>query len=344
MRISLSQIAQAVGGETIGDDSVIITGINSLDAAGPGDISFFADRRYKEGLKKTRALALMVPEESRIFNGPQVVVSDPRLAYVRVAGLFAAAVPEYPGISKKAVVSDTSHIGKNVSIYPMAYVGEEAVLGDNVILFPGVFIGDSVRVGSRTVVFPNVSILKDCIIGNDVTIQAGTVIGSDGYGYVRDGSVSVKIPQLGIVQIDDHVEIGANNCIDRAALGKTWIGQGVKTDNLVHIGHNVVIGENTLVVAQVGVSGSTRIGRDVIIGGQVGIIDHLEIGDGVMIGPQTGVTKDIPQGEVVMGYTQMPLRLFLKTTSLVRRLPEFNMRLRDLEKKIAALENQSQKE
>ena len=158
------------------------------------------------------------------------------------------------------------------------YVGKEAVIGDDIVLFAGVFIGDRVKIGNRTVVYPNVSILEDCVIGNDVIIHAGTVIGSDGFGFVQDGTTSVKIPQIGIVQIDDNVEIGANNCIDRAALGKTWIKKGVKTDNLVQVAHNVVIGEDTIVVSQAGIAGSVSIGRQVIIGGQVGISDHVDIG------------------------------------------------------------------
>ena len=343
-RIPLKKIALAVDGKIIGDEDLIITGINSLGAAVQGDITFFADKRYKAGLENTGASALIVREENNVFKGAQVVVSDPKLAYVRVAEFFATAISRYPGISERAFVSETSCVGKNVSIYPLVYVGEKAVIGDDVILFPGVYIGNEVRIGSGTVVYPNVSILERCVIGKNVIIHAGTVIGSDGYGYARDGAVSVKIPQLGIVRIEDHVEIGANNSIDRAALGKTWIGRGVKTDNFVHIAHNVVIGENTIIVAQVGISGSTQIGKNVIIGGQVGIIDHLKIDDGVMIGPKTGVVQDIAKGEVVMGYTAMPHKLFLKTAALTRQLPDLYNRLRTVEKRLKEMDKESEKE
>jgi UDP-3-O-[3-hydroxymyristoyl] glucosamine N-acyltransferase len=260
------------------------------------------------------------------------------LAYAKVASIFAPPVPRYPGISEQAVLHDSTRIGKNVSIYPLVYVGEEALIGDGVIMFPGVFIGDRVKVGNGTIIYPNVTILHDCQIGKNVIINAGTVIGSDGFGFVRDGAVSVKIPQIGMVQIDDDVEIGANSCIDRAASGKTWVKRGVKTDNFVHVAHNVIIGEDTIVVAQVAISGSVHIGRQVIIGGQVAISDHVEIGDRVMIGSQSGVPKSIPSGEVVSGTPAMPHRLWLKTSGIIRRLPQFSEHLRDLEKRVAELE------
>jgi UDP-3-O-[3-hydroxymyristoyl] glucosamine N-acyltransferase len=338
LEISLKKIAQAVGGKIIGDDSLIITGVNSLDAAGPGEMSFFADRRYKEALKKTKASAVIIAKESDLYNGSQVVVSNAELAFAVATRLFAPPVPRYSGISDQAFIHENSRIGKGVSIYPMAYVGKDAVIGDETILFSGAFIGDRVKVGNRAVIYPNVTILQDCLIGNDVIIHAGTVIGSDGFGYVRDGSKSVKIPQIGIVQIDDHVEIGANNCIDRAALGKTWLKRGVKTDNLVQVAHNVIIGEDTIVLGQAGISGSVHLGREVIIAGQVGIVDHMEVGDRAVVGPRAGVAKPILPGEVMSGTPAMPHRLWLKTSVLIRQLPQLNKRLRDLEKKIEELE------
>jgi len=343
LQLSLSEIAGIVDGKVVGDDLMVVNGINSLDAARPGEISFFSDTRYKESLADTKASAIIVLKETNLFDGPQVVVANPVLAYSKVAGLFAASVPMHPGISDQAIVHESSSIGKDVSIYPMAYVAEEAVIGDSVILFPGVFIGNRVKIGKRTVIFPNVTILHDCLIGNDVIIHAGTVIGADGFGFTRDGPDIVRIPQIGFVQIDDEVEIGANNCIDRAAMGRTWIQRGVKTDNLVQIGHNVVIGEDTLVVAQAGISGSVNIGREVVIGPQVGLKDHIDIGDRVMIGGQSGVAKSISPGQVVTGYPAIPHRLWLKTAGLVSRLPEINERLRHFEKRVAEMEERLEK-
>jgi len=337
LELSLSKIAKMVDGKVIGNGGVMITGMNSLDSATTGELSFFLNPRYKKSLRESRASAVIVPAENDLFKGPQVVVSNPELAYARVAGLFLKPVPGYTGTGERACVHESAHIGNDVSLYPGAYVGKDVAIGDHVILFPGVFIGDRVRIGDRVVIYPNVTILQDCLVGNDVIINAGTVIGSDGFGYVRDGSASVKIPQLGIVQIDDHVEIGANNCIDRAALGKTWIKRGVKTDNLVQVAHNVVIGEDTIVVSQTGISGSVHVGREVVLGGQVGISDHVEIGDRAMVGSQSGIAKSIAPGDVVSGSPSMPHRLWLKTAALITRLPLFNERLGKLEKKLEKL-------
>ena len=344
MEITLERIAELVGGEVLGNKGFIITGINSLDDAGPSELSFFADRRYREVLKKTKAGAILISRDDRSFKGPQVVVSNPELSYAKVAAVFAPPLSRYPGVSQGAVIHENSLIGKDVSIYPLVYVGEGAEIGDQTTIFPGVFISKGVKIGKRSLIYPNVTILRNCLIGNDVIIHSGTVIGDDGFGFVRDGASSVKIPQTGIVQIDDHVEIGANNCIDRAALGKTWIKRGTKTDNLVQVAHNVVIGEDSIIVAQAGISGSCHIGREVIIGGQVGTVDHIEIGDRAMIAPQTGVMKSIPPGEAVSGTPAISHRLHLKVTSLTRRLPEFNQRLRDLEKKMEELEKQLEKD
>ena len=327
-----------VGGEVIGDDRVLITGIHSLLEASPGEISFLSDPRYKESLKETKASAILVSAFTDLYAGPQVVVSNPALAYARVATLFAPPPPRFSGKSEKAFIHKSARIGEDVSIYPFVYVGEEAVIGDHTTLYAGVFVGDRVRIGNGTVIHPNVSILHDCVIGNEVIIHAGSVIGSDGFGFVRDGKINVKIPQIGHVQIDDQVEIGANNTIDRAALGKTWIKRGVKTDNLVQVAHNVVIGEDTVIVAMAGISGSVDIGREVVIGGQVGINDHVKIGDRVMIASQSGVAKSVASGQVVSGTPSMPHRLWLRTTRVIPRLPEMVDRLRRLEKKVEELD------
>jgi len=337
LEFSVREIADQAGGTVRGDDRVVITGIASLAEACPGQISFFADPRYKELLKNTKASAILMAEPDTGFKGSQIIVRNPALAYAKVAALFASP-PRFVGVSERAFISENAVIGANASIYPLTYIGEEVVIGDNVILFPGVFIGDRAKIGNETVLYPNVTIMNDCVIGREVIIHAGTVIGSDGFGFVRDGSVNVKIPQMGTVQIDDHVEIGANSCIDRAALGKTWIKRGVKTDNLVQIAHNVVIGEDTLLVAQAAIGGSVCIGNQVVIGGQVGIRDHLRVEDRAMIGSQSGVAKSLGAGEIVSGSPAIPHRLWLKTSALIPHLPDFVARLRRLEKRLDDLE------
>ncbi len=344
MSLTLKDIAERVGGSVKGDALVPIRGINSLLEAREGEISFLAGSRFKEQLRKTKASALFVKEPTSLYKGPQVVVPNPYLAYARVATMFAPAIPRYPGISKEAIIEQGTRLGDKVSIYPLVYVGKDSVVGNNVILFPGVYIGDRVTVGDETVIYPNVTVMSDCVIGRGVIVHAGTVIGSDGFGFTKNGDVNVKIPQTGIVEIEDNVEIGANNAIDRAAFGKTLIRKGVKTDNLVQIGHNVVVGENTIIVAQVGISGSTRIGNRVVLGGQVGLVDHIEVGDGAMIGSKSGVVQSIPAGEVVTGIPTMPHRLWLRTRALIRRLPEYSERLKVLENKVRNLERQRKTE
>ena len=338
MKIDLKRIAELVGGTVLGDDKLLIKGISSLALADEGDISFFTGSRLKDQIKETKASALIVREAGNIYKGSQIIVRDPYLAYAKVAAMFAPPVPRFDGISEKGIIEQDAKIGKDVSLYPFVYVGRKSLIGNHVTLFPGVYIGNRAEIGDGTVVYPNVTIMPDCIIGKNVIIHGGTVIGSDGFGYARDGDVNIKIPQVGIVEIEDEVEIGANNTIDRAAIGKTIIRRGVKTDNLVQIGHNVVVGENTVIVAQVGIAGSTKIGKNVIIGGQVGFADHVEVGDRVMIGAKSGVSHSIPAGEVVSGIPTMPHRLWLKTRGIIKKLPLYLERIKTLENKVKDLE------
>jgi len=343
MPLTLKQIAEIVKGQLKGKEDLYIVGINSLELAQPGEISYFGDKRYKHLVSKTKASALFVSEETDLFKGAQIIVPNPALALAKIATYFLDAPSRYPGISEYTHIGKNTEIGENPSVYPFVYIGNNVKIGDNVTIFSGVFIGNNVRIGNNTIVYPNVSILDDTIIGKNVIIHSGTVIGSDGFGFERDGEVHVKIPQKGFVQIDDDVEIGAGNCIDRATFGKTWIKKGVKTDNLVHIAHNVVVGENTLIIAQAGISGSVMIGKNVIIAGQVGIVDHVEIGDQSIIGPQSGVPKSIPAGSVFSGTPAMPHPLFLKTSALIQRLPEIHKKLLEIEKKIKKIEKEREK-
>lgn len=337
-KLTLKEIADAVGGEIHGDEKVAIKGLQPLDQASDGDISFYLDPRYKESLDKTRASALILGSRIKSYKGSQVIVSNPGLAAAKVASLFASSQESFKGISEQAIVHKSAKIGKNPSVYPLVFLGKDVVIGDNCILHPGVFVGDRVKIGDNTLISPNVTIMHDCNIGNNVIIHGGTVIGSDGFGYIRDGEKNIKIPQTGTVQIDDHVEIGASNTIDRATFGRTWIQAGVKTDDQVHIAHNVVVEEDTIIVAQAAIGGSAHVGKGVVIGGQVAVADHVHIGERAMIGSQSGVAKSVKTGDVVSGTPTMPHRIWLKTSSLIPRLPHFNDRLRKLEKRLEALE------
>jgi UDP-3-O-[3-hydroxymyristoyl] glucosamine N-acyltransferase len=221
---------------------------------------------------------------------------------------------------------------------PFVAIQDNVTLGNRVRLHPNVVIGDDVTIGDDVQIYPNVTVLDRCRIGSRVTIQAGTVIGSDGFGFAPDGKVYHKILQTGIVQIDDDVEIGAGNTIDRATFGRTWIQKGVKTDNLVHIAHNVTVGENTVLVAQVGISGSVKIGKHVVLAGQAAVAGHLEIGDDVIVGGRGGVSKSIPSGQIVSGAPHMPHRVWLKVQRIIPRLPELKKKIEDLEKRLKKIE------
>lgn len=338
MAYSLKAIAELLNGSIEGDEDITIKGVNSLELAEEGEISFYYDPRYKENLSKTKASAIIVSKPEPSFKGTQIIVKSPALAFARLMSLFSKDKRPEPYIHKMAVIDETANIGKDVTIYPFVFVGRDAIIGDESVLYPGVYIGDGARVGKKNILHPNVVILDKCITGEHVIIHAGTIVGSDGFGYVKDGRLNLKIPQRGIVRIDDNVEIGSNCSIDRATLGITWIKSGVKMDNLIQIGHNVIIGENTIIVAQTGISGSVNVGSDVIIGGQVGISDHVSIGNRVMIGSQSGVARSIPEGEVVSGTPTMPHRRWLKVSRLVERMPEFIERLRYLEKRLKEIE------
>jgi UDP-3-O-[3-hydroxymyristoyl] glucosamine N-acyltransferase len=331
VEISLNEIADRTGGKIYGDGSVIITGVSSLENARPGCLSFFTDRRLEDAASATQASALIVAKPTPVFEGPQLAAENPLLAFAKTATVFAAPPKAFPGISEAASVDPTAELGAEVSIYPGVFVCAGARVGDRTILYPGVFVGENASIGSDTVVYPNVSIMKDVAVGDRVILHAGVVLGADGFGFVRDGASSFKIPQLGTVRIEDEVEIGANSCIDRAALGETVVGRGVKMDNLIQVGHNVTIGEGSIVVAQAGISGSVRIGRNVVMGGQVGVADHLEIGDRAMVGSQSGIIKSVAPGEAVSGTPAIAHRRWLRSASLTARLPELVERLKRLE-------------
>jgi UDP-3-O-[3-hydroxymyristoyl] glucosamine N-acyltransferase len=335
MQLSLGQLAQLVGGVLEGPAERMVSGIKGINEAGPSDVTFLANLKYAPALAQTRAGVVLVSQEQPVPAGLAVIrVKNPYLAYAQLL-TEATRRPYVPlGVHPRAVVEDSARLGEGCSVHALAYVGPEVELGQRVVLHPGVYLGAGARVGDDTVLHPNVVVYQGCLIGRRCIIHAGTVIGSDGYGFVPDGQRHFKIPQVGIVQIDDDVELGASNTVDRAATGRTWIQSGVKTDNMVHIAHNCVIGANSLLVAQVGISGSTTLGQSVVLGGQVGVAGHLKLGDGVMVGGGSGVAQDLEPGAVVSGYPVMPHRLWLRTRGLVKRLPELFKRVKDLESRL----------
>jgi UDP-3-O-[3-hydroxymyristoyl] glucosamine N-acyltransferase len=342
MSFLLSEIAQWVNGELIGDPECEIEDAGPIDTAGAHQITFAEKGPSLKRVASTRAEAVLVPREFADAAVNLIRVSNPRLAFATVLEKFHPTKRPAPGIHPSAVLGEGCRTGNQVSIGPGVVLGDRVVLGNNVVLHPLVVIGDDVVIDDQTTVHPHAVILERCRIGRRVIIHAGTVIGSDGYGFVQDAGRHYKIPQIGIVQIDDDVEIGANNTIDRASFGKTWVQTGVKTDNQVHIAHNVVVGEHSLLIAQVGIAGSTTIGHHVILAGQAGISGHITIGDRAIVGPQTGVAQSVPDKQIVSGgINAMPHRTWLRLQPILPILPELHKKVKALENRLEQLEKHS---
>lgn len=340
MQKTLRELAEYVGGNVVGDDTLVISAVSGIEDAGPGQITFLANPKYRAKLQETGASAAIVSHGVDIPGIAVIQVTNPYLAFARILTLFARKKHPPAGVHETCIVGQETVLGKDCAIGAHVTIGNYVKIGDRTILYPGVVIGDSVTIGDDTILYPNVSILEDVCIGNRVIIHSGTVVGSDGFGFAPDGNRYYKIPQIGTVVIEDDVEIGANVALDRAALGKTHIQQGVKIDNLVQIAHNVVIGEHSVIVSQVGISGSTKIGKHVTLAGQVGLVGHIQIGDNVMIGAQSGVTKSVPENTILSGSPAVNQRLWKKSQVSLLKLPEALKTLRALQRKIQDLEEQ----
>jgi UDP-3-O-[3-hydroxymyristoyl] glucosamine N-acyltransferase len=282
MNKKLKELAQWVEGTVVGDGEIEISGVASIEEARQGQITFISNPKYLPHLSKTQASAVIVSKEVTQADKPLLCVTDPQSAFAKVLALFSLKPYQPKGIDPKAWISPTARLGKDVTVYPFVYVGDRCSIGDRVTFYPGVFVGEDSAIGEDSILYPNVSVYPGTIVGKRVILHGGAVVGGDGFGYVKEGKRNVKIPQVGTVEIEDDVEIGANTTIDRATLGKTIIRRGVKIDNLVMVAHNVVIGEDSILVAQVGVAGSTKIGSNVTLAGQVGVAGHIEIGDNAM--------------------------------------------------------------
>lgn len=343
--ISLQKLAELVGGVVVaGAPETQITGLNSISDALPGDITFLGNARYLPALKSTRATAALVPPElpdSEVPAGLALIrVANPTLAFSSVIRWFGPpSLAFVPGVHPSAVVAASAVFDpQKVSIGALAVIEDGVVIGDGTIIQPGVYLGRGAKLGVDCIIHANVSIKDRCILGNRVMIHSGSAIGTDGFGYEVVKGRHQKIDQVGIVQIDDDVEIGSCTTVDRARFGRTWIGEGTKIDNLVQIAHNCVIGKHCIIVAQTGISGSCRIGNYVTMGGQVGVAGHLEIADQTTFLAKSGITKNIPLAGAYTGFPARPLAEGRKMLSLPARIPELIDRIRDLEKKLAALE------
>src|SRR3990172_3475336 len=338
MEKTLKELADLVGGEVAGNASILIKGVAPLESAAEGDITFITSPKYAHLLKTTAASAVIAPPEMKVEDKDLIVSRNPQLAHAKILTLFNSRPYMAKGIDKRAYIGRRPKISDTVNIYPFAYIGDDVEIGERTVVHPGAFVGNGCIIGSDVAIYPNTTIMDRCIVGNRVIIHAGVVIGADGFGFARDGKRHYKIPQTGIVQIDDDVEIGANTTIDRAAFGKTWIKKGTKIDNLVQVAHNDVIGEDCILVAQSGIAGSCKLGSNVILRAQVGVGDHINIGDNVMVAGQAGVTSDIPDNQVMSGYPTIPHREWLKASLTFPHLPEMRKSINELKKKVAELE------
>jgi UDP-3-O-[3-hydroxymyristoyl] glucosamine N-acyltransferase len=344
---TLGELAGYVGGTVIGDDRIVIRKVASIEEAGPSDITFLANPRYQRFLVSSGASAVIVGR-GVISDGPSrpglgyLEAADPYVAFAKILQLFSPAPSYSKQVSPQAHIDPTADLKAGVTVFPHVFVGGGVHVGTSTVLYPGVFLGERVWVGQDCVLHPNVVVRDGCRIGNRVVLHPGVVIGSDGFGYAGEDDQRVKIPQVGIVEVEDDVEIGANTTVDRATLGRTLIGRGAKIDNLVQIAHNVVVGENSVIAAQAGIAGSTRIGRDVMLGGRVGIINHLTIGDGARIGPGSGILRSVPPGVMrSSGLDAAPHRDWLKVITLLPQLARLWTTVRHLEKKVSALTKSS---
>ena len=337
MDVTLDDLARLVGGKVTGDGKTVIRAVNGIREAGPGDITFLANSKYAPLLAATKASAVIVADGTPAPI-PTLSVRNPDLAFGKVAEHFGGASPRPPaGVHPTAVVSPKATLGKNVSIGAGTVVEDGASIGDNSVLYPQVYVGTEATVGPDTLIYPQVVVRERCRIGARVILHSGAVIGSDGFGYATDKGVHHKIPQVGIVVVEDDVELGANVTVDRARFGRTVIGKGTKIDNLVQIGHNVVLGQGCLLVSQAGIAGSTRLGNYVVMAGQSGLIGHLDIGDGAIITAQSGLTKDVPAGAVMSGSPASDRRTHLKELAALSKLPEALQEIRKLRQEIEEL-------
>jgi UDP-3-O-[3-hydroxymyristoyl] glucosamine N-acyltransferase len=340
-RLRLGDIHQAIGGECLGSPETVVSGVSNIEEAGPEDLTYVAADRYIPAALQSRAAAFVVHRQVQELHRPQIVVSQPAYAFARLTQQFFTTPYKPRGIADQIAQGTGVHIGPDPSIWPFVTLGDRVTLGARVTLYPGVFIGDDARIGDDTVLFPNVTVMDRCRIGSRVRIHSGTVIGSDGFGYVQQGGIHHKVPQLGIVVVEDDVELGANVAVDRATFGQTVIKRGTKVDNLVQIAHNVTVGEDSVLVAQVGIAGSSTVGHHVVIGGQAGVGDHLQIGDRTMIAARSGVSHSLEAGQIVSGNPAIPHTTSLRALTVIPRLPELRQQVRDLERRVRALEEKT---
>lgn len=344
MEFSAQQIAKILNGRIVGDPNATVTNLSRIEEGGKGTLSFLSKPQYQHYIYETAATVVVVSEELQLEKPVKdtctlIYVANAREAFSQLLALYMQIHEKKSGIHPSAVVSSTARIGADVYIGPNVSIGENSSIGRNCKIHPGVVIEDNVSIGENTSLYSNVSVYHSTCIGNHCTIHAGTIIGGDGFGFEPNKENTYnKIPHIGNVIIEDHVEIGCNTTIDRATLGSTIIRKGVKLDNLIQVAHNVEIGENTVIASQTGIAGSTKIGRNCLIGGQVGIVGHIHIADGVKIAAQSGIGQSITkENEIVQGSPAFPIGDYKRSFILFKNLPDLNFRIKELENLVKEL-------
>lgn len=339
--MKIKEICLLLNGRLEGNPELEIHGVNGIEEAMEGEITLLSHKKYLGKLGNSKCSAVIAPLGTNLeIDKAAIYVKNPHSAFAKLLGIYYPPKEEAPHISRQAAISKSAVLGKGVKIYPLAFVGDGVTIGDRCVLYPGVYIGDNVTIGSQSTIYPNVSIYSGTVIGNKVIVHGGAVIGSDGFGYVADeDGRRQKIPQVGRVVIEDEVEIGANTCIDRATIGETRICKGVKLDNLIQIAHNCTVGEDSVMAAQVGISGSCRVGKRVMMGGQVGVADHVNIGDDVMVVAQSGIPSDLEEKQIYAGSPVIGHGSWRRAQMALPKLPDLIKKVRALEKQLEEREN-----
>ena len=340
MEFTAQQIADFLKGSVEGDPAAKVNNFSKIEEGKPGTITFLANPKYEHFIYQTKASIILVNKDfspTAAIESTLIRVSNAYTSLATLLNLVEQSKKRKSGIDTSAFIARTAVVGENCYVGTFTYIGEETVIGKGCMIHPHVYIGDHVKIGDNTIIYPHVTIYDGCIIGNNCIFHAGAVIGADGFGFASDNGIYKKIPQLGNVIIEDEVEIGANTAIDRAVIGSTTIHKGVKLDNLIQIAHNVEIGENTAMASQVGIAGSTKVGSNCMFGGQVGLGGHITIGDNTQIGAQSGVISNIRENSQIMGTPAIPIKRFMQSSIIIRKLPEIYQTLNRLEKEVEEL-------
>ena len=333
-------------GTIVGDENATVHTFAKIEEGIPGAISFLSNPKYTPYIYDTQSSIVLVNNDfvpEKEVKATLIKVNNAYESLAKLLNLYEMSKPKKTGIDPLAYIAPTAKIGKNVYIAPFACVGDNAEIGDNTSLHPHATVGSGAKVGHDCILYPHVTVYHDCRVGNHCILHAGSVVGADGFGFAPSPEGYEKIPQIGIVVLEDNVEIGANTCIDRATMGATIIRKGVKLDNLIQIAHNVEVGSHTVMASQVGIAGSTKIGEWCMFGGQVGVAGHIKVGNKVNMGAQSGVHSSIKDGEALIGTPPMPLKGYFKSSAVFRKLPEMYLELNSLKKEIEELKKQLNK-